>query len=243
MPRQSRSRARRGRPRKGASAKSNKIKLYKYVPIALRPHHFMRQTISSLALPGTWSAYNGIGGTASGYLATNLTFKLSDIPGYTEFTALFERYRLDKIVVEVQVPQTIAGGDFDTSGTSIDVAQMKLVTLPSTDTNRVSVAKNLDDVLQMNKPQHRDLIGVKDNKVSTVIKPNILFQTYETAVATGYTEKYSPWLYVEEPDHIHYGLSLGVYRVDGSIMAGPGNVPLPKFMLTTKYYFTMKTVN
>lgn len=219
------------------------FKLRRYRSIALKPHTFMRQTVQSLTLPGTWTAYNGVGGTASGYLATNIEYAFSDIPGYTEFTAMFEKYRIDKIVVEFSMPQTVAGGEFDTSGTSAQAAQMMLVTLPSTDVNRITVKKNLDDVLQMNKPKHRAIINPKSKPVTVIFKPNILIQTYETAALTGYEDKYSPWLYVEEPTHTHYGLSVGIYRVDGAIMAGPGNVPMPKLMVRTKYYFTCKTLN
>lgn len=209
--------------------------------IALRPHQFTKTMHYSEDVWGTWQNLLGMNGLANGYMAKDFTFNFSAISGYAEFLVMFERYRLDEIIFKISCANTVTSGDVDMNAGSVDVAQLMLVTLPSEDTNRVSVKKNLRDVQEMSKPRIRALINPTSKPIVVRFKPNILIQTYETGALTGYTARRSPYLFTEEYTHLHYGLSLGLFRADGASMDPATGPELPHINYSITYNFTCKT--
>lgn len=234
----------RGKRKYATTNRKGKMRIIR-VPrnIALREHQFVRTVNSVQTLWGNWPFYSGIAAMANGYAAKDFTFSFDQIPAYTEFTNMFERYRIDKIIVEIACPNTVTSGLTDLGAAQQDVAQMFLVSLPSDDTQRVNVSKNLSAVQEMSKPKHRALVNPYSKPIRIECKPNILIQTYETGALTGYTPRYSPWLFTEEYTHIHYGLSLGLYRADGGSLDPAVGPNLPSLNMKTTYVFSCKTTN
>lgn len=88
---QQRAAARRRHTRPGGARHSlggGAIRLSKMIPLGSTSKYFFKRSL-----------YNEIS-TASGQLKDGVSWKLSDVPGYTEFTNLFDQYRINMVVVK-----------------------------------------------------------------------------------------------------------------------------------------------
>lgn len=137
-------------------------------------------------------------GTAGSDGLYGLSFKLSDLPSYTQFTALFDEYRIRAIKVywlpcfnsnttaggQTTVPQLISAIDYDDASTpgSANV-------INSFDTCRVH--------------------GCLDKMYSRTFKPSVALATYTTSFA-GYAQRQDQWIDCNSPGTTHYGLKWGM---------------------------------
>jgi len=130
-------------------------------------------------------------------------FALSQVSNYTEFTRLFDQYRIDKIVL-----------NFKFQANAVDVTQRggaKGGILPilyyTQDLDDGTAPASQDDLLQYQQCKSRILNG--NDAFSMVIKPGVSRQVYQGATS-GYEMARSPKIDNGYPDVQHYGIKCWV---------------------------------
>lgn len=123
--------------------------------------------------------------------ATNYVFKLSDLPNYTEFTSLFDEYKISCIVLKFTplYPTNLSATDYGQIYTMID----------KDDNATLSV-------VQAQQYQNIKVRGGLKGK-TIVIRPKIKGLIYNNSgVTTGQSSLINEWIDVAYPDVTHYCL-------------------------------------
>lgn len=151
-----------------------------------------------------------------------ITFKLTDLPNYTEFTNLFDRYRIN--AVKLTIVPLVTSNDVNPATT--------LFTLPNVHT-AIDYNDNSNPGSMNELMQYSNYRCTRANKVhSRYFKPSVLQSNYETAVATAYTPAWKRWLTCDDPVTPHYCLKYGLDTPNGNIDLA--------FRVYAKYYFQCK---
>lgn len=142
-----------------------------------------------------WSGLLGLTGNAAyNPYSTAQTFTLADIQAASEFTALFDQYRLDKIVLYFHLVR------------SPDAQSATTATYPKLyyihDHDDSTPFATLGDAMQHTRAKMRILMPNKFVKI--VIKPSVL-QTVNAA-ASAVEPKYGSWISTANSNVPHYGL-------------------------------------
>lgn len=160
-------------------------------------------------------------------------FRLQDVINYTDFTTLFDRYMITRVVCYVQLVTNPDAVYEMNSGTTLN---------RSTVYPRLWYVTDYDDDATTSLDNIREVYGVKSvilrpNATHTfTVKPAILAQTYRTATTTGYSPKFNTWVDAAQVDVPHYGLK---YVLDHQNYAPVGGYV---FKMEFKYYITCKDV-
>lgn len=188
------------------------------VPIRpIRPsnvHHYKRTFLASDTLPiGPGLYYKGF------------YFKLSSLPNYTEFTSLYDEYRVNKILVKA-IPN-FSGSNLGPQGTSSVLQQIP---------NLHSVIDNDDstDPTSLNELlQYGNHKMTRGNRIhSRLFTPAIQMASYEGSTQIN-VEKYKAWINCANPDVRFYGVK---YALEGS------NVTQGQFNVYVTMYISCKGV-
>lgn len=165
---------------------------------------------------------------SSGY-----SFAFNNMINSSEFSSLFDRYRIDRVVVKLQLITN------PSAAATINVTNQ---TNPNNWYPKVWSITDYDDESAETISQLKERVGVKckilqPNKVLTYsIKPAISAQMYKTATSTGYGPKWGQWIDMQDVGVPHYGLKLAFdcngYDPQGSFV----------IRKEVKYYFTCKDV-
>lgn len=127
-------------------------------------------------------------------------FKLSDLPNYTEFTNLFDRYR----ILGVKVLFIPHWSNVDAN----PVSTMPLVNpdfYTVTDYTEDGVPTSLNELYE--DTSFRVTRGGKIHK--RYLKPAVLSQEFESTIATAYSPKWKQWITTDDPATPHYCLKWG----------------------------------
>jgi hypothetical protein len=164
-------------------------------------------------------------------------FSLSSLYSYSEFTTLFDKYRLDKAVVYIQMinnPNSIIRTNLDPATAS-----------PWQNNNfypKMWYISDHDDSSTTTIAAIKERVGVKccvmkPNVVKRiVVKPACAVQLYRTATTTGYGPKYGQFIDMAQADVPHYGLKC----VFDPLGLDPNGTF--QFRYEWKLYFTCKDV-
>lgn len=151
-----------------------------------------RRTLSTTFTP----TYNGV--LTNTYLA--LEFQLGDLAGYTEFTTLYDSWRLKKVNLRF-IPRMNSFGQADYAATF--TACPNLIT--AIDTDDSATPTSLDDLLQY--ANHKIHPWYKQFSVS--FAPKVATAVYGGATFSAYAQG-SPWIdSASATTAIYYGLKLG----------------------------------
>lgn len=158
--------------------------------IALKHHHFQRTYVmDDLVIPTTVSGGRGF------------DFKLSYLPNYTEFTTLFDSYRINYVSVKF-----VSG--INTANTPVSTQY----TLPQIylyrDYDDASAPGSLNEVLQTEKFKVWNLAKTPNFKMGLV--PAVASSVYRSATQTAYNRRFKQWLDCGYADVPHYGLKIFV---------------------------------
>lgn len=175
-------------------------------------HRFTRTVLSILTV-------------ASSPAAAGMTFKLSDLPNYSEYTALYDQFRIDKVIVTFEPVYTDWSGSKSTADTQNFYLPSIYTCLDYDDANSPLA---VDDILQYSTEKHGRFIGIHKR----ILTPSILVQNYETDVSTAYTPAFRRWVSSTDPTTRHFGLK---YWIDT-----PGSTMVVTFRLFVKYFLSMK---
>jgi len=165
--------------------------------------------------------------------STSYSFAMNDVINSAEFSSLYDRYRLDKVIVKLQlisnptaIYTTNAGGTVNSSNWFPKVWSVS----DHDDSNAETVA------------QLKERSGVKckvlePNKTLTYsVNPAISAMMYKTSTTTGYGPKWGQWIDFQDIGVPHYGLKLAV-DMQGIDPGGNFTINVEK-----KFYFTCKDV-
>jgi len=130
----------------------------------------------------------------TGVTANGFTFALSNLPNYTEFTSLFDQYRILQASVSfLPYSNSSQSGTVNSSFPGI-----------------IGSAVDYDDA---SLPAQTDLQQYESYKRNScyvefvrTIKPRLAIATYNGSTFTGYANKYAQWIDANSPGVPHYGL-------------------------------------
>lgn len=163
-------------------------------------------------------------------------FKLSDLYSYSEFTTLFDKYKLTRAVVSIQMinnPNAIAYTNTSTTGTG----NVGVNFYP-----RLWYIADHDDSSTTTIAAIKERVGVRScvlqpNKIKKIsVKPAVAVQLYKTATTTGYGPRFNQYIDMTDSAVPHYGLKC--------VFDPMGLDPIQtfNFRYEWKLYFTCKDV-
>jgi len=151
--------------------------------------------------------------------SADYTFKLTDLINYSEFTTLFDQYKILKVVFKIQmITNPDAVYDYNKNNTSAGNSNNFY---PKFWYIRDYDSGSSETVSSMKERQGAKFFIMRPNKeYSVALKPMVQVQTYKTATTTGYAPK-RLWLDIADNNVPHYGLKtvvdcLGVDPVDAT---------------------------
>lgn len=214
---------RRGRPK---GRKNKKGKHYVPKPLALKTHNFVERTEPQELIVANESAAVGL----------FRNFSLSQCLQVANYTAIFEYYKINKVVVEFRYrgAETPAYTTINGTGTQNNeiINEINPVLYFKVDHNDVT-ADSLSTLKKSMRTREKQ-ISSNDPNFTITLKPAIQAEAYKTAITTAYRPKWGQWLSTNDDTVPHYGLK--VYAV-----AGAGNSPnMGKIEVQTKIYFSAK---
>lgn len=163
-----------------------------------------------------------------------ISFQFDQIINNAEFDALYDRYKITKVVVEFQminIPEALYDPNTAVVSTSNYYPRMWYV-------------KDYDDstietLAQIKERAKTKSFVLRPNKIYKIaVKPAVLGQTYRTAVSTGYAPMWNQWIDMAQKDVPHYGLKW----VFDTHNYNPSDTTPFRYNYTVKYYFTCKDV-
>lgn len=130
-----------------------------------------------------------------------MVFRLADLPNYTEFTALFDRYMITKVKA-----QLLPRGNVSEVSQQTGVAQNTISNIWSAiDYDDATAPANLATILQYGNNRHRRTTQTLTN----VLAPKILSETYNNGITTAYSpSSKSKWVDCDNPNVQHFGVKV-----------------------------------
>lgn len=152
----------------------------------------------------------------------NYVFKLEDLPGSTDFTSLFQKYRINKILVRVIPKENVFNGAQDAAPQVVDVV----------DTTSSAAQTQTSALLQYANCKVRT--GMRPWTVK--FTPSVLYDVGVTQTTTNISApKYKQWLSSSNINIPHLG-----YRLQFSPV-GTATTSLT-YQIITSYYMSFKNV-
>lgn len=173
------------------------------------------------------------------YNFNSQVFELDNLPDYTEFTNLFDQYRINLIKYQ-WIPNrnvnVIVGSDISTPLVSEYDQGIPLI-YSFIDYDDATTPTTIDEFTQrqnmrtarFNKPHKR------------VWKPTVLVPTYRTGVTFGYSPKRKQWIDCANPDVPHYGLKWAFYNTATADATHHRGIAV-SFRVMATYYLQFRNV-
>jgi len=161
-------------------------------------------------------------------------FKFEDILGYSEFQSMFDRYKITKCVINLQLITNPDSGQCLNDNTVAQITNW----YPKFWYIRDYDGGSADSLAQIKERQGVKFFVMRPNKTYRIaVTPMVAVQTYKTATTTGYAPR-RLFLDMEGVDVPHYGVN---YVVD-ALGLDPNNTYPFKIRYEIKFYFTCKDV-
>lgn len=177
--------------------------------------------------PERWdvTSTSGLGG---------MTFSLSDVLGYSEFEALYDRYMITCVVLRFRlINNPDATWTLNGAPQALSNWFPRLFICPDYDDNS---AESVATLRERAKTKMRVLRPNQYFKI--VVKPALTVQTYYTTTGAGYAPKWKQWVDMSQSGVPHYGLK---WAVDTSGIDPADTQPF-KLEIEKQYYFKCKDV-
>lgn len=171
-----------------------------------------------------------------------LTFSLSDVVGYAEFEALYDRYMLTGVAVKFRIINNPdATGSLNNNGAATSTVMHwnttnwfpRLFYCPDYDD---ATAETLSALRERSKTKMKVLRP--NSYIKMFIKPACTVQTYYTSVGAGYAPKWKQWIDMGQSGVPHYGMK---WVLDTSGVDPQDSYPF-KLEIEKQYYFKCKDV-
>lgn len=172
--------------------------------------------------------------TASG----SFYFTLADIPNVSEFSTLFDFYRLNRVLVTIKMIP-VPDATYQPASTTLVNFMNWYPTIWYVRDQDDNNAMTLPEIKEFEKVKHRVLYPNREIKI--ILRPTTLTQTYRTALTTGYKIDTSrQYTDMAQRDVPHYGLKT-VIDLEGLSSSGDAARQW-QFKINAKYFFTCKNV-
>lgn len=156
-------------------------------------HSFKRWT-------GGFDVQNNAGSTEKPY---TMLFTFNQLINHAEFDALYDRYRIDYVMVKLQLQNNPDADRYLNNDAVINECNFY---------PKLWWIKDYDDGAVDTLNEFKQRSGVKcrvlrpNTTVTIKLKPAILAQLYRTVTTTGYAPKWGQWIDMAQVDVPHYGL-------------------------------------
>lgn len=180
-------------------------------------HHFRRS--AAVTVVSTSPGFPEFNGAA--------TFRLTDVFGTTEFTSLFEYFRLNCVVLKFYPDWYL--GTATTGGTSLTTSMPQLHVVWDYNDG------NPQNILSMNEFQTYKTYRF-NRMYSFKIYPKVSTEIYQSAALTGYGLGKKQWIHTTSPSIPHYGFKFGIDNYNQSANQ------VVSFKIRAFYYFSVKGV-
>lgn len=138
---------------------------------------------------------------ASSVYIKGFSFTLNQLPNASEFTALYQQYRVDRVTVEY-LPRTIASNNLNLN----EWGNMYSIVDPTT----AAPLTSIDDFAQrQNVKRTRECSYHRRSFVPAVATPN-----YVNGLTWGYGPRWRQWLATGDASVPHYGFIIGIENRD-----------------------------
>ena len=148
--------------------------------------------------------------TVNTFIGKGLQFTLNDLPSVAEFTALFDQYKIEKVVVHM-IP--FSTGSLMTQNVSfplITVIDFDDAATPTTEDFLLQYANN--SITHANQEVHRTLI------------PRVAAAVYDAGgLFNGYANQQT-WIDAASPAVVHYGFKAGIGPAFGTVGVAGWNI-------------------
>lgn len=158
------------------------------------------------------------------------SFQLSDLPNVSEYTSLFDQYKITGIKLRI-VPRTAMTTQGVVTGTTAPVGYGQVVTAIDYDDAANPIAK--DTLLEYGSAKY-----TSSNKIhSRYFKPKVLNAVWVNIASTGYSPVKAPWIDQANNNLPHYGLKMWIDAPENS---GGGSNSSISYDVYATYYFMCK---
>jgi len=136
----------------------------------------------------------------TGVTANGFSFSLSNLPNYTEFTSLYDQYRILQASVSF-LPYANSSSSGSVTGSFPGI---------------IASAIDYDDASLPGTTDLQQYESYKRNpaflEFVRTIKPRVAIATYNGSTFTGYANQYAPWIDANSPNVPHYGLKTVIFN-------------------------------
>lgn len=191
---------------------------YKSAMLRLSTHHFKRRQSVEITDGRSIDLTNNV----NGFVNQTNVFRLTDVVNSSEFTTLYDQYRINKVVLELKWSITEVGlTDVEINNPPI------LYYLRDYDDNA-----SLTEDQYMENSRTKSLVLNPNRIYKLVLVPAQLQRVYNGTLSDGYAVKWKQWTDVGDPGVPHYGMKMGLKY--------PPNQDYGKLMINAIYYFSCK---
>lgn len=210
---------------------NRKSSVKKYTPRQNKKKSFKQEegTYFFKRFTGALSTIALAAGTGTSFGA--ITFKLDDIPGYTEYTAMFDKYRINavKIMFLPVSDNTLVATSQDTQAFRITEYANRFFT--ALDFNDATAPTTTNELRQYKYCKVTPYVRLHER----YIKPRVLMTATESSGTFVYNTVARPWLSCADPEVQHYALK---YAFDGRTNASGS--PETLYKIEAIYYMSFK---
>lgn len=166
----------------------------------------------------------------STWISDGWSFKLADLPDYTEFTTLFKYYKINRIKLRFTMnqPYVITKGEMPSS--TFEVPEW----WSFVDYNDANPTSNLDSVLEMERYKH---LQIRCKKWKAYFKPRIANLSFDSVAVLGFNYTMgSSWISTNNINIQHYGYKWGISRTGNGDNGSFGTI-----LVRATYYMSFKS--
>lgn len=169
------------------------------------------------------------------YGSFGAAFRLSDLPDYTEYTNMFEQYRVNKVTLKITPMATEVSAGGAVSSTATQSAVIFHYCLDYDDAARPTAsAAGVDALRQRSGYRMRNVYAGNGKPIIISFSPKLLEEAYQSGVGTAYQPKKSSWIDEGYPNVLHYGVKCITESVSG------GSAMQHFFKVETRLHISLK---
>lgn len=152
-------------------------------------------------------------------------YNMSALPNFTEFTNLFDRYKITGVKLRVMF-----------LANNIEIGSPTQYSIPvihhCTDIDDANPPSSETEILQKNNVKTRRL----DKNFNVFIRPKCTFEVFNSVTSTGYAVANSSWIDMASSSIPHYGWKAWI----GNGQASPSTQVLGRLKIYATYYIALK---
>lgn len=218
--------------------RKSKLNIPKTMFKGRRVVQFKRSIPSTIILnnaspPEDWTSI-GNAATRTSALVVNYSFALSELVDYTDFTNLFDSYRIKGVRMQGYFSNTQSSGDANTN--------LMLYYMTSDFGNQAP--SSLTEQFFLNRPTHKKkiLLNANGGKVFDIYQPlKQLSELYASTTNTDYALVNPRFVSTAEPNTPHYGMYMRLQRIDGEAFS-TSTTTYPALKIVYTYYLQCRGV-